>query len=360
MSQLVDGNDDAETDDTEGSGPSGGTTTPHMYVPPGARAHCFGEDFEGHFCVPARLQDKSADLVEAVNDFHYAMINDHPRNEFYRECLRRAIVPGESVVLEIGTGSGLLAMLAARLGARKVVAIEASRHMAALARKNIAANGLDGAITVIERLSTELDADEIRRACGLGAGRVVEVNGTEDGGGDVKPYAADLPDVLYAALVECDAVAKLTKADDWGGLDLSHVNVLQDTASLVFAKQYGFRFCSVPSTFLAPPVTVFACDFTRDAPGFVPSETTVDFAAAKAGVAHCVVLFWDATWGQGIQLLEDLDAANRDDALDPANALTRPPTPFVVAAGEPLSFDVRLSSDSVVLQFQLNRRHTAP
>ena len=49
-----------------------------------------------------------------------------------------------------------------------------------------------------------------------------------------------------------------------------------------------------------------------------------------------------------------------DDALDPANALTRPPTPFVVAAGEPLSFDVRLSSDSVVLQFQLNRRHAAP
>ena len=127
---------------------------------------CIRDSFEGHFCVPARLQDKSADLVEAVNDFHYAMINDHPRNEFYRECLRRAIVPGESVVLEIGTGSGLLAMLAARLGARKVVAVEASRHMAALARKNIAANGLDGAITVIERLSTEVDADEIRRACG--------------------------------------------------------------------------------------------------------------------------------------------------------------------------------------------------
>ena len=91
----------------------------NMYLPPGARSHsCFGEDFEGHFRVPARLQDKSADLVEAVNDFHYAMINDHPRNEFYQECLRRAIVPGESVVLEIGTGSGLLAMLAARLGAR--------------------------------------------------------------------------------------------------------------------------------------------------------------------------------------------------------------------------------------------------
>ncbi|KAK7241273.1 peptidyl-arginine methylase [Aureococcus anophagefferens] len=265
MSQLVDGNDDAETDDTEGSGPSGGTTTPHMYVPPGARAaHCFGEDFEGHFCVPARLQDKSADLVEAVNDFHYAMINDHPRNEFYRD--------------------GLLAMLAARLGARKVVAIEASRHMAALARKNIAANGLDGAITVIG--GCRRSWTPTRSACGLGAGRVVEVNGTEDGGGDVKPYAADLPDVL-------------------------------DTASLVFAKQYGFRFCSVPSTFLAPPVTVFACDFTRDAPGFVPSETTVDFAPRGQSGARRVVLFWDATVGGPGAAPWELDGGPLTMSTDP-------------------------------------------
>ena len=32
----------------------------------------------------------------------------------------------------------------------------------------------------------------------------------------------------------------------WGGLDLSGLNVLQDTVSLVFTKQYGFRFSSVP------------------------------------------------------------------------------------------------------------------
>ena len=406
----------------------------NMYVPPGARSHsCFGEDFEGHFRVPARLQDKSADLVEAVNDFHYAMINDHPRNEFYQECLRRAIVPGESVVLEIGTGSGLLAMLAARLGAKKVVAIEASRHMAALARKNIAANGLEGTITVIERLSTEVDGDEIRAACGVPRHRVVDVGAALAAGGDLpQPYTGDLPDVLvselfgtlllgesvleylrdargrlvapecrvvpprgvqYAALVECEAVAKLTKAEDWGGLNLSHVNVLQDTASLVFAKQYGFRFCSVPSRFLADPVTVFECDFHVDAPGFVDSETTKDFSATEDGTAHCVVLYWETTiggpgaagwelpdkpltmstdprktvdnftrdmqWGQGIQLLEDLDAARKASDADPENAMTRPPTPFVVAEGEPLSFDVRLSSDSVVLQFQLNRRAAA-
>ena len=39
--------------------------------------------------VPARLADKSSELVESVNDWHYAMINDHPRNEFFR-CLAGA------------------------------------------------------------------------------------------------------------------------------------------------------------------------------------------------------------------------------------------------------------------------------
>lgn len=126
------------------------TDTCHdYYVPPGAvcsasKVRVFGCDFEEHFSVgsvdvlwidtrrqvssaqvPSRLADKPADLIEAVNDFHYAMMNDHPRNAFYRECLRcgqivlplgscccrRAILPGESVVLEIGTGSGLLAMV---------------------------------------------------------------------------------------------------------------------------------------------------------------------------------------------------------------------------------------------------------
>jgi protein arginine N-methyltransferase 7 len=60
------------------------------FVPPGARANRdarFGEEFDENFKVPWRLADKSSDLVEAVNDFHFAMINDTPRNDFYRECL---------------------------------------------------------------------------------------------------------------------------------------------------------------------------------------------------------------------------------------------------------------------------------
>lgn len=64
--------------------------------------------------------------VGAVNDFHFAMVNDFDRNEFYKAALQRVLTP-ESRVLEIGTGSGLLAMLAATIGCKWVVAVEANR-----------------------------------------------------------------------------------------------------------------------------------------------------------------------------------------------------------------------------------------
>ena len=99
--------------------------------------------------------DKSTELVETANDFHYAMVNDHARNEFYRRSLAEVVGP-DTHVLEIGTGSGLLAMIAAQAGAKMVTAVEANKHMAALARSIIAANGLGDRVRVINKLSTDV------------------------------------------------------------------------------------------------------------------------------------------------------------------------------------------------------------
>ena len=379
----------------------------------------FGADFEPHFEVPPRLGNKPSDLVEAVNDFHYAMMNDHPRNEFYRECLRRAIDVGESIVLEIGTGSGLLAMLAASLGARKVVALEASESLADLARRNIAENGMDDQITVINKFSTEVDPEEILAASestDLPDVIVSELFGTLLLGESAleylrnarnrlaAPHAKVVPPrgVQWACVVDCKDIARITRAHDWGGLSLRHANVLQDTVSVVFTKQYGFRFSSVPSTRLAPPVPVFEVDFAHDEPGFTApaddDEALLDLVADHSGIAHCVLVYWDVTigapfldgspapswqqpdqplamstdprttvhnfprdmqWGQGIQLLEDLGAAERVASHDPDAALTRPPTTIAVHPGDLLQLRVKFSSDSVILQFDLRNLSTS-
>ena len=100
--------------------------------------------------------------LAAANDWHYAMMNDHKRNVFYREALRRVVTP-DSFVLEIGAGSGLLSIIAASLGARCVVAIEANRDLANVAREIIRRNGHEGRVHIINKMSTDVAPEEIAR-----------------------------------------------------------------------------------------------------------------------------------------------------------------------------------------------------
>jgi type II protein arginine methyltransferase len=90
-----------------------------------------------------------------VPDFHVRMLRDDLRNAAYRAAIAR-FAPGRSV-LDIGTGSGLLAMMAARAGARQVYACEANPMLAASARTVIAANGLADRIRVFDCHSGKLD-----------------------------------------------------------------------------------------------------------------------------------------------------------------------------------------------------------
>jgi len=54
---------------------------------------------------------------------HEEMLSDGVRVDAYHRAIRRAVQPGD-VVLDLGTGTGLLAFLASRAGARTVYAVE--------------------------------------------------------------------------------------------------------------------------------------------------------------------------------------------------------------------------------------------
>ena len=87
------------------------------------------------------------------------MLRDGPRNTAYRAAIE-AVAEGR-VVLDIGTGSGLLAMMAARAGAKRVIACEANPLVAEAARRIIAANGFADVITIHACHSTKLTRDMI-------------------------------------------------------------------------------------------------------------------------------------------------------------------------------------------------------
>jgi len=89
-----------------------------------------------------------------VPRWHFAMMADRTRNESYEAAIRRA-VPGKRV-LDIGTGSGLLALMAARAGAANVTTCESVGLIAARARDIIIKNGMSDRITVIPKKSAEM------------------------------------------------------------------------------------------------------------------------------------------------------------------------------------------------------------
>lgn len=80
-----------------------------------------------------------------------SMIADRVRVEAYAEALRRTVRKG-SIVVEIGTGPGVFAVLACQLGANRVFAIEPA-EIIQVAREVAAANGCAGRIEFFEQLS---------------------------------------------------------------------------------------------------------------------------------------------------------------------------------------------------------------
>lgn len=89
---------------------------------------------------------------------HTQMLNDKPRTGRFLDAIARVVRAGD-VVVDVGTGTGILAMAAARAGARKVYAIEEG-PVGDVARKLFAANGLADRIELISAYSTKVELPE--------------------------------------------------------------------------------------------------------------------------------------------------------------------------------------------------------
>ena len=94
-----------------------------------------------------------ADPVE-----HARMLHDDRRTGDYLAALVAAVRPGD-VVLDIGTGSGVLAVAAARAGAGRVYAVEAS-DIAEVAARVFAANGVTDTVTLVPGWSRQIELPE--------------------------------------------------------------------------------------------------------------------------------------------------------------------------------------------------------
>lgn len=177
---------------------------------------------------------------KGVGRWYFSTLRDEARHAIYDRVLRRALASGGRV-LEIGAGTGLFGMMAARAGADEVVTCERRQAIAHAARAVVAHNGLAGKVKVVGKGSTELEigADMAGQADVLlwdnlandmmGAGALPAL---EDAMRRlVKPGGQVIPErcAIMAALAE-DRELDHRVLGDVGGFDLSPFNVVAQPA----------------------------------------------------------------------------------------------------------------------------------
>lgn len=236
------------------------------------------------------------------------MMSDAPRMAAYEQALRKAVEPG-CTVLDIGAGCGVFSLMACRLGAARVHAVEPSPWIDA-GRRLAADNGYADRIEFHRCLSTGLElADKADVVVSDLRGVLPMLQGHVDAINDArarlaKPGAVFIParDTLWVALVE-DAEGYQAFESPWLKNELS----LNLTSAHHMAVNTWKKLRTSPNQLLTQPQCWARLDYQSDCRRDVhgSAAATID----RAGTAHGLAIWFDAELAPGIGFSNSPSAA---------------------------------------------------
>ena len=243
----------------------------------------------------------TAEVLNAgIPEWHFSIVRDTARNKAFDGALRRAVRPGMRV-LDIGSGSGLLAMMAARAGAAEVISCEMNPAIAEAASKVIAANGYADRIRILGKHSADLDLQaDLGGPVDVLVSEIVSNNMLAEGvlpvmekavrllkpGGQIIPARGS----VRVALAHYPGADK-RRMGTVDGFDLSAFNQIAP-------KNVRIKWQDRNVTLLSDVADLFTFDFTSGGP-FPEGRATVTLttdAGAANGIAQWIYLKMD---GQG-------------------------------------------------------------
>ncbi|HEY3582570.1 MAG TPA: class I SAM-dependent methyltransferase [Pyrinomonadaceae bacterium] len=231
--------------------------------------------------------------------FYGEMIANAPRSEPHVAALRKTVTP-DSVVLDLGCGPGLFALLACRFGARRVYAIEPD-NVINIGREAAVANGFADRIEFFQSLSNEVTLPEpatiiIADLRGVLPWFQKHIPSIVDArqrllapGGVLIPRR----DTLWAALVETpEQYEKVVGPwrNRWFDVDLS--------AGLARITNSWRKTRIEAEELLSEPVCWATLDYREVETADVCAE--ISFRAARRGVAHGIAVWFDTELAEGI------------------------------------------------------------
>jgi predicted RNA methylase len=231
-------------------------------------------------------------LDNLVPIWHTPMMNDDTRNDAYLDALQSVITP-RTHVLEIGTGSGLLALMAAKSGAEKVTTCEVSPLIAATAREIILTNGMAGAINVIAKKSNNIEigidlprpadvlVSEIFSNELIGEGVLSSIDDARrrllSPGGRIIPSGG----AIMIALFGGDHIRKAIMVDNVNGFDMRKFNLITSNKRSLNAYNYDVEL-------LTDDIEAFNFDFYQKAPTR-PEQKKLKICVTKAGRCYGII-----------------------------------------------------------------------
>ncbi|XP_015913660.1 protein arginine N-methyltransferase 7 [Parasteatoda tepidariorum] len=262
-------------------------------------------------------KDEYYDYFQEVARSSYAdMLHDAERNQKYNAAIKKAVQSMKdqgrlAKVLDIGTGTGLLSMMAASCGADTITACEVFQPVAKCAEDVIKANKLDHKIKIILKHSTDLtvgpDGDLAEKANIL----VAEVFDTElIGEGALKTFYHATKNLLEEDCIVIPSAASVfvqiihsPMISKWNKLLPVHVGPNQViippkivAACPGSAAVHDIQMSQVPAdkfTALTDPTSVFRFDFTGKK-NIEMNETFIkQVPVIKKGECEMVFMWWD-------------------------------------------------------------------